>query len=341
MAAELFTNFADFKSCVGGRVNQSIELGSLETHIWETARRHIVPYLSLSQYEGLLSGTQSTAQNNLRPYVKRPLALLTLYEYSKVGGIEFGESGMHRIESETRKSAYRYQEKQFQQDCLEKGYEALEEMLRFLDINKGTYTAWADSTEASVHRRPLLNYASDMRMLTHVQCDRYTFEALRPIFSEVEVFGVEKQLPRTFWSGFITRHLAGNLTDGEKLLRIYIRQSIAHRAMEEAIKLHWIHIKGGRVFIQEEFGEQNQVNQTMPTSLGAGLGAQHAIWADRHTARWVDYIRGNPTLFPTVFDVASGGSNTGSDAWHIDTADEAAEAALALHEAKCKPIFRM
>lgn len=339
--AELFSNFADFKQYVGGRVNQSVELDSLASHIYEAARRHITPYLGQTQYTALLSGSLSGAQTALLPFIKRPLALLTLYEYSKIAGIEFGESGMHRIETQDRKSAYRYQEKQYQLDCLEKGYEALEIMLKFLDDGKATYTEWAASEEAKVHRTPLLNYASDFRRLTHVQCDRYTFEALRPIISEVQTYAVQKALPSTFWSGFQSRHLAGTLTTEEKALREIMRKAIAHKAMEEATKLHWIQLGGGRVFVSEEFGEQSQVNRTMPNGSAAGLYIPRAIWADRHSEAWKAYIMENASSFTTVFDTASGGSNSSTDAWHIATTDEADAEAIALDEVRRRPVFRL
>jgi len=222
MAAELFSTFADFKNYVGGRVNTSLELDSLAPTIWETARRHVVPNLSQTEYDALVvaaQGTPTIAQQALLPFVKRTVAVLTMYEYSKVAGIEMSDSGFHRRETESLKSAFRYQEKQYQEDAREKGYDNLELMLKYLSDNAATYTGWAATEEAKRHREPLLNYASTFRILTDYKCDRYTLEALRPIISSVQMFGVEKQLPASFWTGFITRHVAGTLTAPEKAVR--------------------------------------------------------------------------------------------------------------------------
>ena len=341
MAAELFPAFSDFKPYVGGRINQSVRLESLEATIYETARRHITPWLTDTLYNRLVAGASLTsAEMALLPYVRRPLALLSIFEYSKVAAIEFGESGMHRIESDTRKSAYRYQERAYKDDALEKGYDALEVMLRHLDTNKATFTDWAASDEGLVHRTPLLNYASDFRLLALPECDRYTFECIRPIISEVETFAVKKILPATFWSGFQTRHLAGTLTSAEKVLRKYMRQSIAHRAIEEAIKSRWIRIDGGRIAIHEDFGDQRNTNMTMPSTTGGSLYVNHMTWSDRFNALWVEYIRANSVSFATVFDVASGGSNSATDAWHINTTTEQTEADCLLITEKKKPIYR-
>lgn len=342
--AELFSTFAEFKGFVGGRINTSIELTSLAPTISDAARRHLVPYLGLDFYEAMMTahegGSPSLEEEALLPYIQKPLALLTMYEYSKVGKIEFGESGLHRVETETRKAAYRYQEKEYVESMLEHGYDSIELMLQFLDRNQADYTDWRDGEEGQAHLSMLLNYAADFRRLTSHHCDRYTFEALRPILNDAEVWGAEKMLPAAFWAGFKERHLENDLSDPEKQVRTYMRQSLAQRALEQASLLHWVHIRSGRVYVVEEFGEQSQINRTMPASMGGGLYFQHGVWSDRHTTRWIDYIKANPGDFPTIFDTASGGTNPDTDAWHINTDTEQEEADAASVVAKSKPIFQ-
>lgn len=341
--AELFSTFADFKSFVGGRINTSIQLESLEPTIYDTARRHIVPWLGLEFYEAMVTAaagdTPEAEETALFPYIKKPLALLTLYEYLKVGGVEVGESGIHRVESENRKSAFRYQEKLLSESVLEHGYDALEQMLLFLDREQSTYTDWRDSEEGQRHLSSLLNYAKDFRLLTSHQCDRYTFEALRPILADVEVWGAEKLLPAGFWDGFKSRYLDNDLSDAEKVVLKYMRNAFAHRALEQATSLQWVQIRSGRIYVVEEFGEQSQINRTMPTTGGGSLYFAHGVWSDRHTQRWIDYINANSGDFETVFDVASGGTNTDTDAWHINTDDEQTEADTAAAEAQSKGVF--
>ena len=342
MAVELYADFADFKQYVGGRINTSMEITSLESTIYETARLHIVPALSLSQYEALVAASSPTsAQTALKPYVKRALAVLTMFEWSKVGGIEVGESGIHRVETETRKAAFRYQEKAYQQDAREKGYECLEVMLKFLSDNASTYSAWAATDEAIAHRTALLNYGSTFRLMTDQKIDRYSFECLRPIISSVQTLGVEQQLPASFWTGFITRYVANTLTNPEKEVLKMMRKAIAHKALEEATAQHWVTIKAGRVYVTEEFGEQNQYNATTPSTSLLGLGQRNNLWGDRYTCMWKQYIMDHPDDFSTVFDTSSGGSSTNANAWHINTTAEDEDAANATHERKSGATFVM
>lgn len=343
--AELFgNNFSDFKFFTGGRLNTSLDLKSIESTIYEAARRHVVPWLSLSEYNTLVTaaaGSPSIAQTALLPYVKRAVAVLTMYEWSKVAGVQLSDSGFHRVETDNRKSAYRYQEKAYQEDSREKGYEALEEMLVFLTNNAGTYTDWAATEEAARHRECLLNYSSTFRLLTDHAVDRYTYEAMRPIIVAVEEFGVEKLLPVTFWTGFKSRYVAGTLTVAEKAVLKLMRKAIAFKSIEEAKAQHLVVARSGRVYVSDEFGEQNQVNRTTPAAGLLSASQRDQLWADRYTCAWKQYIIDNKSSFPTVFDVASGGTNTSTDAWHINTEDEQTEADQSTHKLKSGPTFIM
>lgn len=324
--AELFTSLSDFKSQVGGAISSTLELTSIEPVIYDTARRHLTPYLGVEFYEELVAaheGAGMTAEQEALYYkVIKPLALLTMYEYAKIGGIEFGEGGIHRNESETKKAAFRYQEKEYSRYMVEKGYEALELMLKFLTDNVADYADWGASEEATMHLHPLLNYAADFRRLLNVQCDRWTFECIRPIISEVETAAIQALLPVEFYEGFKERHIEASLTDAETTLRTRMRKAIGHFALAEATLQQWVHHAHGRIQVMEEFGEQSNINRTQPANnAGFHLNTQQ-IWADRHTCWWKQYILDNPTDFDTVFDEDSGGTNTDDDAWHINTDDE-------------------
>lgn len=336
--AEMFANFAAFKQYVGGAINQTVELDSLAPVIVDTAQRHLVPWLGADFYAEIVAGDHTA----LTPLVQRALALLTMYEYSKVASIEFGEAGMFRIETAERKSAYKYQENQYREYMQEKGYEALEYLLKFLDTNKSSYSDWAQSEEGLMHLSPLLNYAADFRRLANVLCDRYTFETLRPIIADVELFAVEKLLPVQFWADFKSRHIAGTLGQDdaeEKTLRALIRTAIAQRALQEAVRLQWVKIDKGRVFVQSDTDSANTARQVPSEMVGGMLINTREIWADRYTDRWKTYLVCNADIFTLAFDSDSGGTNDDDDAWHINTAEEQESADLAEIEEKSRPLF--
>ena len=96
----------------------------------------------------------------------------------------------------------------------------------------------------------------------------------------------------------------------------------------------------GRIAIHEDLGDQRNTNLTMPTGTGSGLYLSHVVWSDRLTSLWQNYIRNNADDFPTIFDEASGGTNTDADAWHINTETEQEEEDTAIVVTKSKPVYR-
>lgn len=328
--AELFPSFAALKAHVGGGITTSLQLDSIAPAIADTARRHLTPYLG-AYYHTLVAAhaanTLSSAQQAILPFVQRPLALLTIHEYSKVGGIEFGEGGYTRTETEYRKAAFKYQENLHREYFLEKGYDALEEMLIELQRTKANHAAWSALPEAKQHLRSLFNYARDFRIVLNTQCDRYTFETLRPLIAEV-LDSVLDCLPDAYADDLINRYESNtaSLNTAELAALTLLRKAIGRRVMHEATQRHWVQVKGGRVFVVEEFGEQGATNRTTPTQAGGGLLTTYHIGSDKYMELWLKYIRTNAGSFPLVFNTTSGGSNTDADAWHIPTAADKEQA---------------
>lgn len=342
--AEIFTDFAQFKTFIGGAINTSLDMRSLAPVIADTARSHLVPYLSQAFYDEMVTaaaGSPTAAQTALLPYMRKALAKLTMHEYLKIGNVEFGESGLHRIETDTRKAAYKYQERNYSYFFLTKGYDDIETMTKYLSDNAGLYPTWSGTDEAAAHRDMLLNYSAQIRATVQRDCDRWTFETLKPMINTAMIFQVREVIPAQLYDSLVTKYKAGSLTDKEKELLTRIRTAVAHRAISEGIKQRWIQYQGGRVVAIENFGDSADSNLTLPPQAFTSVYWQGDMISQQYTRYWVDYMKTNAADFPLAFDTASGGTNTDTDAWHINTDEENEAAACARITAMKKPIFSM
>jgi hypothetical protein len=325
----MFKTFADLKRYCGGGINASIDLRSLLPVIEEAAQYHIVPVLGQDLYDSFLSAftteTLTATQLALLPYVQRPLAKLAIYEYSKVGDVEFGDAGIRRIENETVKSAFKYQVITLREYFLEKGYNDIEGLLKFLDKNSGDYPQWTGSDEGLAHRAAWLRYSSTFRTLLSIECDRYTFQSLMPYINMAQQWMVSLTMPAMLHTDILAKINTGTLSPVEKQLVRLVNLAVGARAMSEAVKNQWIHQKGGRIYVVEEFGEQGAVNRTMPNQVDNHRYWQSDMASAQYNNAWRDFIFNNKATFPQAFDTASGGINTQPDAWHVDTPQEVEE----------------
>lgn len=296
----LFRDIFVLKEFVGGSVSPSMEMDSINPHISLTANRHLFSFLSEEVWMDLLikyeSNSTDTAFLALLPHVQRPLALLSVFEYAKVGGIQFGESGITRTETQDVKSAYKYQENEFKTTHLYGGYDMLETLLKFLVKNKGDYPDWAISDEAETMQSSLMNYSSDFRKAYGNHINRYTFEILRPIIDDLEAVAIAPCIGEDL----IEELKASILSTKQKKLLAIIRKALANFAIEEGQKRLWVRIQGNEVVQSEILEPQGYQKTTAPGNMPMTYSDRHhADWGNRHMLRIKNYLEANIDDFPT------------------------------------------
>jgi hypothetical protein len=320
----LFTTIADFKKYVGGGANMSVQMASLEPIIHDAARDHVAPYLGegfLDILEAHITGT-SVLNADVLEVIKRPIALLTLHEYSKIGGVQLSEIGIMRSTTETMQTAFKYQEHEYRQYMLMKGYEALEELLKYLMFVKPYW--WVNDTGYERHTELFVRYASDMKRHYGMDISRYSYEILRGILKETQMYSIEAELPRLLVAQLhsvqdlneTTTVGLPTITPEEKKAIQLIQAALTHYAIEEGIRRQWVRLEGHSVVHTEGVNDQSSLTTKTGSAEAVSLKMRHhELWANRHLSRLKDHIWANKSAFPSAFTIAEGGVNTEGDAW--------------------------
>ena len=302
MAYDLFNNISEIKDFVGGGANISLHIDSIGPSINPTAKRHLIRWISESQYNALVTAvdeTPTSEETALLPYVQRPLALLTMYEYSNIGGIQIQESGFHRIETEHEKTAFKYQENNYKSYMLETGYEAIEDMLKFLEANEADYPLWQASTSYNRNKTLFVNYASEFRDLYAQYISRYTFEMIRPLIEDVERFAFIPLLGETEFNNLKTAILGKSLSAVQQSLVNLIQRAVANFAIEEGLKRQWVQIKNGNVVQTESLEPQSTRKESSAAMNALNVAVNNSeLWANRHIAQIINFLSNNIDDFP-------------------------------------------
>lgn len=301
----LFANISEFKTYVGGAANVSLEMDSLLPTIEEAAWNHVIPILGEEQWQDLYDNfdTPDADQTALLPYVQKPLAMLTMHEYAKIGNIQFGEAGIFRIETDHHKSAYKYQENQYKTYMLHQGYEALERMQKFLDDNVGTYTLFGGSSAGTRARALLINYASTFKDVYSKYLSRYTYEHIRPIIEEIEIYVIESFLGPATYAAIKASILADNLSAAELELVRRLQKAVAHFTIREGVARLWVRLEGKNVVQSETLEPQSYVNEASAGQQPAGLLLKtEQIHGDRLMKYVKDYLDDNLATFTLYSD---------------------------------------
>lgn len=301
MAFDLFNNISELKEYIGGGGNITLHINSIGPVVPIAAQKHLVYWIGESQYDQLVTavaGTPTTQETALLPYVRRALALLTMYEYSKIGGIEFGETGIHRHETDEKKSAYKYQENEYRNFMLQNGYEAIEQMLKFLETNESDYPLW-QSDGSSRNRSFFINYASELREVYAKYISRYTFELLRPLIEDIETFAILPLLGQTQYNALKDGISTKSLTAPETSLVKLIKKAVGNFAIYEGMKRHWVRFEGNNVVQSDKLEPQSFVKEGAASGQAINLILlQNKEFANRHINYIKNYLTNNISDFP-------------------------------------------
>lgn len=303
MATYIFQNITSFKEHVGGAVNQSLSLNSLKPWVEMATQDHIIGWLGKDMWDDLVAAveadTVSPEQGNLLPYVQRPVALLSMYEYSKIGTVQFGEGGMYRQENEGLKSPYKYQEEAYRKQMIHHGYESIERMLVFLEDNEADYPLWQADSAYQRNKTHFINTAVDFRQRYGKQLGRYLFEQLRPIINEVELFAILPTIGQDQYDDLKEGILLKALSADEQELIGLIQNVVVHFTMQEALERHWVQFEGNRVVQLESLEPKGFERAGSAANTPFSIKWQHhRLLANRHISYVRHYLESRLDLFP-------------------------------------------
>lgn len=290
----IIRTISELKNFIGGAGNVSLNIADIQPFLDLVGQQHLRPWLGNTTYAALEAETIVAPYAALLSFVQRPLAFLAMLEYVKVNAIMISGAGNFRIESDEKKTAYKYQENQYRAVMQEQGWESIERMLRYLDENSTTFTAWAADEARKNHRGLFINYAEDFRNLYGKTISRYIFETLRPVIEEVEDTALLPYFGTPFFDALKTDIQDNTLAGKRKELVRLAQKVIVHFSIREGIKRNWVKFEGDRV-VQTETLEPQGYQKDAPAGKDetATLLRHSEDWGNRHVATVLSFLEAN------------------------------------------------
>ena len=307
MAYEIFNSIEEIKDQIGGAVNQSMEIKAVGPHIAMAAQKHLKLWVGETLWKKLVdyiaAGSTPTNEtfDKLMPYVRKPLAFLTFEEYARIGSVQFSDAGLFRTESETHKSAYKYQENNYRESMMENGYEAIEMMLFFLEANEGDYTDWQTSTGYTRNKALVINSAATFRDRYSRSISRHTFEMLRPILEDVEWFSLYPIMGAEQYEDIKSKIADKSITSSQhdaQLLEL-MQKAAAYFTVKEGIRRNLLQLKGNRVIQIDALEPQSSKKEGQASSNAIRIAHNHNDeLGNRYISRIIKYLNDNIDEFP-------------------------------------------
>jgi hypothetical protein len=214
--------------------------------------------------------------------------------------LSLDENGARRTETEKVKSAYQYQEINTRESYVRAGYDALDEMLSYLETNADKFPAWTNSTAYKDYKKYFIQSGIQFSDKFNIRNSRYTYLTIRSIMQRIEDFDVKPVLGKQLFNKLKADLLAGSTTDIYRaLLENYIRPAIALLTIAKAVVERAVDVSDFGVSINIiQDNNNSQQKQAAPLDKIREVALQLKSDGDLYLSQLADELTTNSTNYP-------------------------------------------
>ena len=235
----LFSNVNEIKAILPIGVGN--DFNRLKPHIENAENRYIKPLLGLDIYHqlALLYGTEESQEPDETEIMHRELLgkvqFATIHLAFHLGfdflNVSVTDAGFQRIETERTKGLYKYQEDAIKTFFAETGFNALDDILTFLDLNIEYFESFMNSENFNKLITSFLpNVKTIEEIPFNIHRSNLIFLALKPSVAYIEDTAIRSTLGETIYA--TVKAEMANEVIAEKVLTLlpYIRKPLIYLA---------------------------------------------------------------------------------------------------------------
>ncbi len=204
-------------------VSRSLEFQTVEAPLRNAFEKFIRPLLGESMTEDLISYYQSTSptpvESRLLFLAKMANARLAFWDNYDEMQMLIGGSGTLRQESEDSKTPYKYQEQALKRSWKEKGFNALDALLQYLEEQKAVFTDFASSPYYTENKKEIVRNAAEIDRYYFINGSRLIYLRLKQHMQNISIGMIKARIGATIYDDFISDIATDNPAEKHKKLR--------------------------------------------------------------------------------------------------------------------------
>ena len=172
--------------------------------------------------------------------LQKAVANLAMYEYIPIAEVQITDAGLRRGHSETHPGAFKYQVQELQRALLNRGLQAIEELLAYMDENVADdfFDNWRSSLEFTHYRVLLINSGREFeKYYSSLQYPRRTYMLLRTTLYNVQSLVVAEAISEEVYQELITENQNPTPSFGEEQAELLelLKPALAHLTISRGI----------------------------------------------------------------------------------------------------------
>jgi hypothetical protein len=267
-------------------VNKSLKLSTISRDIKRVERKYLIAYLGQAQYDDLDTafntgaGTLTTAQNKLMEYARDVVALFTTSQALPIIQVQISDAGVKSHDTDTEKNVPQWKFDTLNEEyCLKLGWQAVDEMMKFLQANAGVYTLWAaDPLVNTLHKKYIINTATEFNQYYWINDSPTTFKALEPSMKNAQLLDFKGCPGDEMMTRILAEIESGTISADVQPLMKWLKPMFANLVIYRAIKELFITVRNDGIYTNNYKTTDNANNKERLAASAAQMQYSSDAW---------------------------------------------------------------
>lgn len=291
-------------------VGSGTDFNRLKPHIQNTETAYIQPLLGsdlfakLQQFFDTPPSEELTDQqkrmSELLKIVQKSLIHLTYWSGFQVLNATISDGGFKRSENEKMKSLFKYQEDQLKDYFRNAGFNALDEVLEFIESNIAFFSEFKNSDNWTILKSAFIPDTKTFNSIIFINSSRLTFLRLKSFSGLVEDMSIRPILGETIFSEIKNEMVKEDPAVKVRNILSYIRKSVAYLSASRLMEESGADLtEKGLYFESTSAGFKNDGNkQPSNPEQVAALAARYRAIGESYLEQLKSYLIAHPTDWP-------------------------------------------
>lgn len=191
---------------------------------------YIIPVIGQEMYDAI-NATVTDELLTAKQKIQRALAYYAMYDMTDFLNLNITGNGIREANSENTTQTRQWVLNQGKRAALHKADQLLDMALKFMEDNKASFTAWAESEAYTEFTDLFIHTATEYNKFVRIQDSRRTFLRLRPFMEDVENSLIKKTIGEDFFNTLKTEDATGSFTEVNVIIIKMIKDCVANYAM--------------------------------------------------------------------------------------------------------------
>jgi hypothetical protein len=165
---------------------------------------------------------------NLLPYAQRVVAKFSFFQGAPNMDLKLTDAGFGVVSNQNLAPASKDRVNRFVASLEGDGWDAVETLLRFLEMNAGEYPSWTESDAYTMQCRNFINSAEEFDKYVNIGKSRLKFMNFRNIMDNIEILQIEPVISKALADQIREEIREDDLSGPNKLLLPYLKRAVAN-----------------------------------------------------------------------------------------------------------------